>query len=78
MSAMFKVRASVGENTMTAGELSAIGVTPEAIALAVSSAPCSWVATIDEEVVGFESPRILWRLNTLRGLSHEEVEQVFT
>ena len=25
-----------------------------------------------------ESPRILWRLNTLRGLSHEEVEQVFT
>jgi hypothetical protein len=26
----------------------------------------------------FESPRILWRLNTLRGLSHEEVEQVLT
>ncbi|SEK17418.1 MULTISPECIES: transporter substrate-binding domain-containing protein [unclassified Variovorax] len=25
-----------------------------------------------------ESPRILWRLNTLRGLSHEEVEQVLT
>nr|WP_307702562.1 DUF4124 domain-containing protein [Variovorax paradoxus] len=27
---------------------------------------------------GYESPRISWRLNTLRGLSHEEVEQVFT
>jgi non-heme chloroperoxidase len=27
---------------------------------------------------GGESPRILWRLNTLRGLSHEEVEQVLT
>ena len=38
---------------MTADELSAIGVTPEAIALAVSTAPCAWVATIDEEVVGF-------------------------
>lgn len=38
---------------MTADELSAIGVTPEAIALAVSSAPCAWVATVDDEVVGF-------------------------
>lgn len=25
-----------------------------------------------------ESPRVSWRLNTLRGLSHDEVEQVFT
>lgn len=50
---MFKVRAAVGENTMTADELSAIGVTPETIALAVTSTPCAWVATIDEEVVGF-------------------------
>ena len=38
---------------MTADELSALGITPEAIALAVSSAPCAWVATIDEDVVGF-------------------------
>lgn len=53
VSAMFKVRASVGENTMTADELSAIGVTPEAIALAIESGPCAWVSTIDEEVVGF-------------------------
>lgn len=51
--AMFKVRASVGENTMTPAELSAIGVTPEAIASAIKSAPCAWVATIANEVVGF-------------------------
>ena len=38
---------------MTPDELAAIGVTPEAIALAISSAPCAWVATIDEEVVAF-------------------------
>ncbi|MEG0786035.1 MAG: GNAT family N-acetyltransferase [Comamonas sp.] len=53
VSAMFKVRASVGENTMTGEELAAIGVTPEAIALAIESGPCAWVSTIDEEVVGF-------------------------
>lgn len=53
VSAMFKVRASVGENTMTPAELSAIGVTPETIALAVESAACAWVATVDEHVVGF-------------------------
>ncbi|CAN7422192.1 GNAT family N-acetyltransferase [Acidovorax sp. Leaf78] len=53
VSAMFKVRASVGENTMTPAELSAIGITPEAIAFAVESAQCAWVATVDEEVVGF-------------------------
>lgn len=50
---MFKVRASVGENTMTSDELSAIGVTPESIALAINGAACSWVATAEEEVVGF-------------------------
>lgn len=38
---------------MTTDELSAIGVTPESIALAVSSAPCSWVATVGNDVVGF-------------------------
>lgn len=53
VSDMFKVRASVVENTMTPDELSAAGVTPEAIALAVRSEPCAWVATLGEEVVGF-------------------------
>ena len=51
--AMFHVRGAVGENTMTTDELSAIGVTPDAISLAVSSSPCAWVATVAEEVVGF-------------------------
>lgn len=53
VSAMFRVRASVGENTMTPTELSAIGVTPQAIALAVESSPCAWVAIVAKEVVGF-------------------------
>ena len=30
------------------------------------------------EAIRYESPRLSWRLNTLRGLSHEEVEQVLT
>lgn len=51
--AMFKVRTSVEENAMTPAELSAIGVTPQTIACAVASAPCAWVATVGEEVVGF-------------------------
>lgn len=38
---------------MTADELSAIGITPEAIALTIESRPCAWVSIIDEEVVGF-------------------------
>lgn len=38
----------------------------------------SRVCTIEFPEGACESPRILWRLNTLRGLSHEEVEQVLT
>ncbi len=53
VAAMFQVRASVGENKMTAQELAAVGVTPAAIAEAVRSAPCSWVAAVNDEVVGF-------------------------
>lgn len=51
--AMFRVRASVGENTLTPAELSAMGITPESIAAAVEGAPCAWVATAEGEVVGF-------------------------
>jgi len=53
VAAMFNVRASVGENSMTVEELSAAGVTRESIAKAVSESPCARVATIGEEVVGF-------------------------
>lgn len=50
---MFKVRTSVLENALTIDELTQIGVTPESIARAIGSAPCSWVAVVDDEVVGF-------------------------
>jgi ribosomal protein S18 acetylase RimI-like enzyme len=50
---MFKVRTSVRENALTIDELTQIGVTPESIAQAIGSAPCSWVAVVDDEVVGF-------------------------
>ena len=51
--AMFRVRGAVGENTMSAEELAALGITPATIAQAVSSGPCAWVATVQGEVVGF-------------------------
>ncbi|MGU3625950.1 GNAT family N-acetyltransferase [Comamonas sp. C24C] len=38
---------------MTAEELSAIGVTPDSISQAVLGASCSWVAAVNDEVVGF-------------------------
>ena len=37
------------------------------------SASLFWVHNLT-----FESPRVLRRLNTLRGLSHEQVEQILT
>ncbi|SEL92741.1 hypothetical protein SAMN05216359_1272 [Roseateles sp. YR242] len=41
--------------------------------------PFEWVEALQPLVEGMnESPRILRRLNTLRGLSHEQVEQVLT
>lgn len=51
--AMFRVRTSVRENTLTLDELAEIGVTPAAIATAIQSAPCAWVAKADGEVLGF-------------------------
>lgn len=51
--AMFHVRTAVKENAMTAAELAGIGVTPESISQAVGGTPCSWVATVHGEVVGF-------------------------
>ncbi len=51
--AMFSVRTSVKENILTRAELAELGVTPDAIAQAVASAPCAWVAEVNGEVVGF-------------------------
>lgn len=53
VSAMFKVRTSVRENALTANELIQLGITPQSIAKAISDAPCAWVATVHDEVVGF-------------------------
>ena len=50
---MFRVRGAVGENTMSVEELTAHGITPAAIAQAVASGPCAWVATVQGDVVGF-------------------------
>lgn len=44
---------SVRENALTAQQLALIGITPAAIAQAVSSAPCAWVAEDEGAVVGF-------------------------
>jgi GNAT superfamily N-acetyltransferase len=51
--AMFRVRTSVKENTLSPEELIGLGITPQAIAEAVGSAPCAWVAEVDGEVQGF-------------------------
>lgn len=50
---MFRIRSAADENTMTPQELAAAGVTPGAIALAVQSDPCAWVATAGGATVGF-------------------------
>lgn len=51
---MFRVRTAVRENALSLDELAAIGVTPQAIATAIQSAPCAWVAAdAGGEVLGF-------------------------
>lgn len=52
---MFHIRTSVGENALTAQELSALGITPGSIAQAItaSASPCAWVACVDGQVAGF-------------------------
>ena len=50
---MFEVRTSVRENVLTAGELFELGITPEFIAAEIERSRCTWVATIDDQVVGF-------------------------
>lgn len=51
--AMFHVRTSVRENTLTVEELAQLGVTPETITQALHAAPCAWVAEDAGKVVGF-------------------------
>ncbi|WP_370540264.1 GNAT family N-acetyltransferase [Advenella sp. FME57] len=51
--AMFKIRTSVRENSLTSEELFELGITPEFISAAIKNSSCAWVATVDNEIVGF-------------------------
>lgn len=51
--AIFKVRTSVQENAVTYEELNEIGVTPAFVTQAIAANACTWVAEVDDEVVGF-------------------------
>lgn len=53
VAAIFRVRTCVTENVLTLQELADLGVTPDAIAEAIRSAACVWVAEVQGEVVGF-------------------------
>lgn len=53
VAAIFRVRTAVTENVLTLQELADLGVTPPAIAQAIDSSPCLWVAEVAGEVVGF-------------------------
>lgn len=50
---LFHVRTAVRENALTADELTAMGITKEAVAAAISASPCAWVATDGGKVIGF-------------------------
>ncbi len=50
---MFSVRTRVRENALSVEELAQIGVTPELVTIAIESAPCAWVAEVQDRVVGF-------------------------
>ena len=51
--ALFKVRTAVRENALTTSELHERGITPASIADTIRSAPCAWVASVEDQVVGF-------------------------
>lgn len=51
--AMFRIRCTVIENTLSVAELAELGITPSSIAARVATAPCAWVAQDEGHVVGF-------------------------
>ena len=53
VAAIFRVRTAVTENVLTLQQLAELGVTPDAIAELICSAPCIWVAEADGKVAGF-------------------------
>jgi GNAT superfamily N-acetyltransferase len=50
---IFDVRTSVRENSLTMAQMAGLGITPDAIAVALGQQPCIWVAVHDGVVIGF-------------------------
>lgn len=53
VSALFHVRTSVRENHLSLERLHQMGITEASISEMIAASPCTWVATLDNEVVGF-------------------------
>ncbi len=51
--AIFDIRTSVRENHLSHEQLAEMGITPDAIQLAMQQAPCVWVAEVQGVAVGF-------------------------
>ncbi len=51
--AMFYIRTSVRENHLSREQLATLGITEAAIAEMISSAPCAWVAVVDDQIIAF-------------------------
>lgn len=51
--ALFHIRTSVRENHLSRQQLAGLGITEASIAEMISSAPCAWVAIVDDQVVAF-------------------------
>lgn len=51
--ALFHIRTSVRENHLSREQLISLGITEASIAKMISSAPCAWVAFVDDQVVAF-------------------------
>lgn len=50
---IFDIRTSVKENSLSHEQLNDMGITPDAIAQAITAAPCCWVAEVDEVIAAF-------------------------
>jgi ribosomal protein S18 acetylase RimI-like enzyme len=64
--ALFTVRTSVNENHLSREQMSRMGITESVVADMIEEDRCAWVATDDDEVVGFSM--ILREKGSLFGL----------
>lgn len=51
--AIFRIRTSVVENTLSLAELADLGITPDAITAMITASPCAWLAISQGHAVGF-------------------------